>query len=57
MAGTIATPQFVAKIEKNLTLKDGRLVTVRSMHPTDVESSYEFFCALPKKTASIFELT
>jgi len=49
MAGTIATPQFVAKIEKNLTLKDGRLVTVRSMHPTDVESSYEFFCALPKE--------
>ena len=47
MAGTIATPQFVANIEKNLTLKDGRLVTVRSLHPTDVENSYEFFCALP----------
>jgi GNAT superfamily N-acetyltransferase len=49
MAGTIATPQFVADIEKNLTLKDGRQVTVRSMRPTDVESSYEFFCALPEE--------
>lgn len=49
MAGTIAKPQFVANIEKNLTLKDGRLVTVRSMHPTDVERSYEFFCALPEE--------
>jgi len=49
MAGTIATPKFVANIEKNLTLKDGRQVTVRSMHPTDVESSYEFFCSLPEE--------
>ena len=49
MAGTIATPQFVANIEKNLTLKNGRLVTVRSLHPTDVESSYEFFCTLPEE--------
>ncbi|MCW8984924.1 MAG: GNAT family N-acetyltransferase [Thermoanaerobaculales bacterium] len=49
MAGTVATPQFVADIEKNLTLKDGRQVTLRSMHPTDVERSYEFFCALPEE--------
>jgi len=49
MAGTIATPQFVGNIEKNLKLKDGRQVTVRSMHPTDVERSYEFFCALPEE--------
>lgn len=49
MAGTIATPQFVEKIEKNLTLKDGRQVTVRSMRPTDVETSYEFFCGLPEE--------
>jgi RimJ/RimL family protein N-acetyltransferase len=49
MAGTIATPQFAANIEKNLTLKDGRQVTVRNMHPTDVEGSFEFFCALPEE--------
>ena len=47
MAATTAEPQFVASIEKNVTLKDGRQVTVRSMHPTDVEPSYDFFCALP----------
>ena len=49
MAGTVASLQFVASIEKNLTMKDGRLVTVRSMHPTDVESSYEFFCGLAEE--------
>lgn len=49
MATTIAAPQFVAEIEKNLSVKDGRQVTVRSMHPTDVERSYEFFCALPEE--------
>jgi RimJ/RimL family protein N-acetyltransferase len=47
MAATTAPPQFIAEIDKNLTLKDGRQVTVRSMHPTDVERSFEFFCALP----------
>jgi len=49
MAGTVASLQFVASIEKNLTMRDGRLVTVRSMHPTDVESSYEFFCGLAEE--------
>jgi RimJ/RimL family protein N-acetyltransferase len=47
MAATIAPPQLVPEVEKNLTVKDGRQVTVRSMRPTDVERSYEFFCALP----------
>jgi RimJ/RimL family protein N-acetyltransferase len=47
MAATTAPPQFTAEIDKNLTLKDGRQVTVRSMHPSDVERSFEFFCALP----------
>lgn len=49
MPATIETPQFGAEIEKTLTLKDGREVTVRSMRPTDVEPSYEFFCALPEE--------
>ena len=49
MAATNATPQSVAEIEKDLTLRDGQEVTVRSMHPTDVECSYEFFCALPEE--------
>jgi acetyltransferase len=47
MTATIAPQQFVPEVEKNLTVKDGRQVTVRSMRPTDVERSYEFFCALP----------
>jgi RimJ/RimL family protein N-acetyltransferase len=49
MTAINATPQPVAEIEKNLTLKDGRQVTLRSMHPSDVDRSYEFFCALPEE--------
>lgn len=49
MAATTATAYTVPAIEKNLTLKDGRQVTVRSMHPSDVERSYEFFCGLPRE--------
>ena len=47
MTATTATPQPVSEIEKNVTLKDGRQVTVRHLRPSDVERSYEFFCALP----------
>jgi RimJ/RimL family protein N-acetyltransferase len=49
MAVTNAAPQSVPAIEKTLTVKDGREVTVRSLHPTDVERSYDFFCALPEE--------
>jgi RimJ/RimL family protein N-acetyltransferase len=49
MASTIAAAQSVAEIEKTLTVKDGRQVTVRHLHPSDVEPSYEFFCALPEE--------
>jgi len=49
MAATTATSQPVSNIEKNLTLKDGRQVTVRHLHPSDVERSYEFFCSLPEE--------
>ena len=49
MAATNAAPKFVAEIEKNLTLKDGQEVTVRSMQSTDVDASYDFFCALPEE--------
>lgn len=34
-------------IEKTVTLKDGKAVTIRRMRPDDVERSYSFFCALP----------
>lgn len=34
-------------IEKTVTLKDGKAVTIRRMCPDDVERSYAFFCALP----------
>jgi len=33
--------------QKNVTLRDGRTITVRRMQPDDVQRSYEFFCALP----------
>jgi RimJ/RimL family protein N-acetyltransferase len=49
MAATTAMAYTVPAVQKNLTLKDGRQVTVRSMHPSDVERSYEFFCGLPKE--------
>ncbi len=39
----------VAAVEKKVSLKDGRQVTVRHMRPDDVERSYEFFCALPEE--------
>jgi RimJ/RimL family protein N-acetyltransferase len=34
-------------IEKTVTLKDGKAVTIRRMRPEDVERSSAFFCALP----------
>jgi RimJ/RimL family protein N-acetyltransferase len=40
-------PQAADAVEKRMTLKDGRSVTVRNMRPDDVERSYAFFCALP----------
>jgi RimJ/RimL family protein N-acetyltransferase len=49
MTATTATPQPVGEIEKNVSLKDGRQVVVRHMRPSDVERSYEFFCALPEE--------
>ncbi len=47
MAVTSVPQQPAAPVDKNLTLKDGRQVTLRSMDPSDVDRSYEFFCALP----------
>lgn len=37
----------VTAVERTVALKDGRSVTIRAMHPDDVQRSYEFFCALP----------
>jgi RimJ/RimL family protein N-acetyltransferase len=45
-ASTNPTRQSDA-IEKTVTLKDGKSVTIRRMRPDDVELSYAFFCALP----------
>ena len=44
---TVPPPASLDTIEKQVTLKDGREVTVRRMHADDVERSYRFFCALP----------
>ena len=50
MVATTSTPQLTFEsIEKTLTLKDGRAVTVRRIRPFDVERSYAFFCALPEE--------
>jgi RimJ/RimL family protein N-acetyltransferase len=42
-----AEPTSQKAIERTVTLKDGRAVTIRRMRPDDVERSYAFFCALP----------
>jgi GNAT superfamily N-acetyltransferase len=42
-----ADPTSQTAIERTVTLKDGRAVTIRRMRPDDVERSYAFFCALP----------
>jgi len=47
MAAMTAVPKPAATIEKNVTLKDGRVVTIRGMNSSDVDRSYDFFCALP----------
>jgi GNAT superfamily N-acetyltransferase len=39
----------VVAIDKQVTLKDGRAVTIRSMRPDDVQRSFEFFCGLPEE--------
>jgi len=49
MAVMTSAPQPAATIEKNVTLKDGRVVTIRAMQPSDVDRSYDFFCALPEE--------
>jgi len=45
--GSTAIPQPATRIHKTMTLADGRKVTIRNMHPDDVEPSFAFFCELP----------
>ena len=47
MQMTPASPRSAPAVNRPLTLKNGRTVTVRRMRPDDVERSYAFFCALP----------
>ena len=47
MDASTAPAHHANSIEKTLTLKDGKAVTIRRMRPNDVERSYAFFCALP----------
>lgn len=56
MGVTTAVPQPLVAVEKRVTLKDGREVTVRTMRPDDVERSYEFFCALPDEDRKYLRL-
>lgn len=53
---TIARPQPATRINKNVTLTDGRKVTIRNMHPDDVESSFAFFCELPDEDRKYLRL-
>lgn len=49
MAASSSVDVPVAAIDKRVTLKDGRAVTIRSMRPDDVQLSFEFFCGLPEE--------
>ena len=49
MVAMTAVSKPAATIEKNVTLKDGRVVTIRGMHASDVDRSYDFFCDLPEE--------
>lgn len=49
MAASSSVEVPVAAIDKQVTLKDGRAVTIRTMRPDDVQRSFEFFCGLPEE--------
>jgi len=53
---TTAMPQPATGIHKNVTLTDGRKVTIRNMHPDDVEPSFTFFCELPDEDRKYLRL-
>ena len=36
-----------AQVSREVTLRDGRTVTIRTMRPADAERSHHFFCSLP----------
>jgi RimJ/RimL family protein N-acetyltransferase len=47
MEGMTVSPGAADVLNRTVTLRDGRTITVRKMRPDDVERSYAFFCALP----------
>ena len=49
MAASSSVEVPVVAVDKKVTLKDGRAVTIRSMRPDDVQRSFEFFCGLPEE--------
>ena len=49
MATTTVEKPDLPAVNRTLTLEDGRRVTVRRMQPSDIDSSYEFFCNLPEE--------
>ena len=44
-----ASEGILGGIRKTVALRDGTTVTVRRMRPSDVQRSFEFFCALPEE--------
>jgi GNAT superfamily N-acetyltransferase len=49
MAASSSVEVPAVAVDKKVTLKDGRAVTIRSMRPDDVQRSFEFFCGLPEE--------
>ena len=49
MAASSSVEVPVVAVDKKVTLKDGRAVTIRSMRPDDVQRSFEVFCGLPEE--------
>jgi len=49
MEATTTDRRVAPRVDKSVSLKDGREVTIRNMRPQDVDLSYEFFCELPEE--------
>jgi len=49
MEATMTERRVAPRVNKTVTLKDGREVTIRNMRPNDVELSFAFFNELPEE--------
>ncbi len=49
MEPTTTERRIAPRVDKRVTLKDDSEVIIRNMRPKDVDSSFDFFCALPEE--------